>query len=162
MGRILVMEDEHIMRSNAKDYNYAVEMYNSGYSIAEVAEYYRISRQAMHRILCRRNVQMRSNLRYQKDNHFYRGGSRANDIAQNLLEQAIENGKIERKTVCEECGNSSVFLDGRTSIQAHHFDYNKPYDVIWLCQKCHHKWHKQNKAIERVDEFQESKHLEIV
>jgi ribosomal protein L37AE/L43A len=23
--------------------------------------------------------------------------------------------------------------------------------VIWLCQKCHHEWHKNNKAIERKE-----------
>lgn len=54
---------------------------------------------------------------------------------------------IERKYTCEKCGANVVFADGRTGIQAHHCDYNKPLEVMWLCQKCHHEWHKNNKAV---------------
>ncbi len=132
-----------------KKYDNAIRLYNQGLSIQQVADYYGITRQAMHDILKRRNVEFRPNLRYGKDNHFYRGGTTADDHAQNILEQAIENGTVKRQTVCQVCGDSGTFANGRTKIQAHHADYNKPLDVMWLCQKCHHEWHKSNKAIKK-------------
>ena len=124
----------------------SVRMYESGMSIQDVADYYKVSRQAMWDLL-RRRTKLRSNKKYGKENHFYRNTS-ANDHAQNILEKAVKRGIITKKTHCEKCGDAGTFKDGRTKIQAHHHDYNKPLDVIWLCQKCHHEWHKNNKAIE--------------
>lgn len=49
---------------------------------------------------------------------------------------AIKTGKITKKP-CEVCGSMSA--------EAHHCDYNKPLDVMWLCKKCHTEWHKNNK-----------------
>jgi hypothetical protein len=126
-------------------------MYESGLSIQDVADFYGRTRQGMWDILLRRGTKMRPQLRFGKKNHFHRGGIRASDRAQNILEKAIERGIVQRKTHCETCGKSPVFKDGRTGIQAHHSDYNKPLDVMWLCQKCHHAWHKKHKAIERRD-----------
>ena len=135
------------MRSNSKDYDQAVDMYNAGMSIEEVADYYQVSRQSMWKCLQRRGVTFRDNKKYGEDNHFYRG-SKADDHAQNILEKAIEKGLVVRKTKCETCGYEGEFANGRTAIQAHHHDYNRPLDVTWLCQKCHHEWHKNLKARE--------------
>ena len=137
---------EEAIKNNDK-YSDVVEKYENGQSIQQIADEYNVTRQAMWDILKRRGCSFRSNLRYGEENHFYRGGERASDYAQNLLEQAIEDGKIERKHVCEVCGNTERFADGRTGVQAHHYDYNKPLEVMWLCQKCHHEWHKNNQAI---------------
>lgn len=137
------------MPAHRKDYDEAVDMYNSGLSIGAIATSYGMSRQAMHKILKRRNVSLRPNLRFGEDNHFYRGGIVADDQAQNALEQAIERGGILRPERCQECGSNDKFSDGRTAIQGHHTDYNKPLEVMWLCQKCHHEWHKHNKPIAR-------------
>lgn len=125
-----------------------VRMYDSGLSLAPIAEYFGVSRQAMHDLLKRRTT-MRPQKRYGKDNHFHRGGSKADDPAQNLVETALEQGALQRPDACEECGDSGTMRDGRSKIQAHHDDYNKPLDVRWLCQKCHHKWHKHNEAIRK-------------
>ena len=99
--------------------------------------------------LLRRRTKMRPQKRAGKANHFYRGGAKASDKAQNLLETAIKQGAIERKTHCEECGDTGEFKDGRSKIQAHHDDYNKPLQVRWLCQPCHFKWHEENEPIRR-------------
>jgi len=136
------------MANHRKDYDYAVEMYNNGLSIEQIANFYQVSRQSMWMCLKRRGVKFRDNKRYGKDNHFYRG-TKADDYAQNVLEQAIEDGIVIRQTKCQKCGYEGTFSDGRTAIQAHHCDYNKPLDVMWLCQKCHHEWHKNNVAVER-------------
>lgn len=112
-----------------------------GASIQELADFYGITRQAMWKILKVRGAKFRDNLRYGKDNHFWRG-TKASDKAQNILEQAIEDGNIKRETICETCGDSGTFKDGRSKIQAHHPDYGRPLEVMWLCQKCHHEIHK--------------------
>lgn len=137
------------MGAHRKDYDKAVEMYNNGLSIGNIATKYGLSRQTMYKILKRRNVMSRPNLRFGDDNHFYRGGTVADDHAQNALEHAIERGGVVRPEHCQQCGNSYEFSDGRTAIQGHHTDYNKPLEVMWLCQKCHHEWHKNNKPVAR-------------
>jgi hypothetical protein len=144
-----ILEDIE-MAAPRKEYNEAVRLYDVGLSIADVAAFYEITRQAMHLILKRRGVVFRANLKQGNENHFYRGGSIADDHCQNILEHALSKGIIERKTHCEKCLNAGVFEDGRTAIQGHHCDYNKPLDVLWLCQKCHHEWHKSNNAIPKL------------
>lgn len=98
-----------------KDYSEAVALYEAGSSIRDIAECYGITRQAMHTILKRRGVEMRSNLRYGADNHFYRGGPNANDEAHNLVETAIQMGALVPKA-CEVCGTAGTFKDGRRSV----------------------------------------------
>ena len=105
----------------------SVKMYESGMSLQEVADYYSVSRQAMWDLL-RRRTEMRSQKKYGKENVFYRGKTKASDKSQNILEQAIKKGVVERKTHCEACGDSGSFKDGRTKVQAHHTDYNKPLE----------------------------------
>lgn len=137
------------MTGPTKDYDDAVRLYSEGKSIAAVASLYGITRQAMHLILKRRGATMRSNLRFGSDNHFHRGGSREDDRAQGRVEKAILRGRLVRPETCEKCGKSPRFRDGRSGIQAHHADYNKPLDVMWLCQPCHHEWHRTNVAVPR-------------
>jgi hypothetical protein len=58
----------------------------------------------------------------------YRQRDPAKQKARWLLQAAIKRGKIVRLP-CVTCG--------ATPAQGHHYDYNKPYDVVWLC-KTHH------------------------
>ena len=50
--------------------------------------------------------------------------------AHQLLNAAVRAGKILRPEICEQCKKKS-------NVEAHHEDYSKPYDVEWLCRKCH-------------------------
>jgi len=135
-------------------YDNAVRLYESGMSIQECAEFYEISRQAMHKILQRRGCKFRSQLKHGDDNHFHRGAYPDNEKkkrVQHLTDKAINKGILIRPVKCDECGGTQEFSDGRNGIQAHHCDYDKPLDVIWLCQKCHHEWHKTNKVLNEKD-----------
>ena len=146
-----IMEDNMagcLKKMTLKGIEEAVKMYEKGLSLQDIALYFDVSRQSIHQLL-KKKINLRPQKRLGNDNNFYRGGIKANDKTQNILESAIRKGIVVRKTHCELCGESGVFKDGRTKIQAHHFDYNKPLDVMWLCQKCHHEWHKNNKVIEK-------------
>ena len=123
----------------------SVKMYEQGLSLQIIGNYFTVSRQAMWSLLrCR--IQLRDKRRYGESNNFYTG-TKANGKAQNILEYALLKGIIKRPGQCSKCGKECKFKNGRDGIQAHHSDYNKPLDVMWLCQKCHHEWHKINKAV---------------
>lgn len=55
--------------------------------------------------------------------------------AQNILNNAIRDGKIERQPC--HCGEKA---------HAHHHDYSRPLDVTWLCA-IHHKGHHSRSAV---------------
>jgi ribosomal protein L37AE/L43A len=50
------------------------------------------------------------------------------------LRYAVETGKIKKSDTCEVCG-------GEKNITGHHFDYSRIFDVVWICRKCHSKYH---------------------
>ncbi len=54
--------------------------------------------------------------------------------AHHTINDAIRGGKLERPHLCESCG-------GIGKIEAHHPDYSRPLNVIWLCRKCHREVH---------------------
>ena len=135
-------------RTRNPAYDEAVIMYNKGLSIQECADYFDISRQAMYMILKRREVVFRPKIKTGDANNFYRRGPTASKRAQHMVEKALRKGILNNPGICSECSSENTFKDGRTGIQAHHDDYNKPLEVRWLCQPCHHEWHKTNKAKE--------------
>jgi len=47
---------------------------------------------------------------------------------------AVKTGKIIKPKKCEVC-------ERETRVYAHHEDYNKVYDITWLCGSCHRKVH---------------------
>lgn len=52
--------------------------------------------------------------------------------AEQMVSNAIRDGRIIRRP-CVKCGNPKS--------EAHHPDYRKPLDVIWLCMKHHREEH---------------------
>jgi hypothetical protein len=50
--------------------------------------------------------------------------------ARNAIYNALRDGKIVRPEFCGNCGRTA-------KVQAHHTDYSKPLDVVWLCFDCH-------------------------
>lgn len=136
-------------------YDNAVTVYEAGMSIQECANFYEISRQAMHKILTRRGCKFRSAIKEGKENNFYRGcldDKTKKKRVQHIVFTALRNGSLLNPNKCDLCGCNNTFIDGRSGIQAHHCDYDKPLDVMWLCHKCHHEWHDNNNAINQVDE----------
>jgi hypothetical protein len=57
--------------------------------------------------------------------------------AQKMVENHLKSGKLVREP-CERCGCT-------VRIQAHHEDYAKPLDVMWLCPLHHRERHKELK-----------------
>lgn len=51
---------------------------------------------------------------------------------------ALRDGKLTRQP-CEVCGEAKA--------HAHHCDYGKPLEVMWLCTTHHAAWHKENDPI---------------
>lgn len=129
----------------------AIKMYRRGMSYEDIGRFYNVSRQAIWDVLRRRGVQSRNHLRFGEDNHFWRGGECADKAVQHLVEKAIQKGALVPMD-CESCGANYEFKDGRNAVQAHHSDYNKPLEVQWLCQKCHHEWHKTHTPIMRKED----------
>ena len=151
----LAEEEADRMGAPRKDYGEAVKMYEQGLSVGQVAAFYSIRRQAMYMILKRRGVQFRPQHKFGEENHFHRGGLTVKARANDILEHAIEKGLVVRRVHCETCGSAGKpYKDGRSSIQAHHDDYNKPLAVRWLCQPCHHEWHKHHKPVPYKETFE--------
>ena len=60
--------------------------------------------------------------------------------AHNLVNNAVRDGRLYKPNQCESCSTE-------TALHGHHCDYNKPLDVMWLCDPCHKQWHRENEPI---------------
>lgn len=54
--------------------------------------------------------------------------------ARQKLHYAVKVGKIIKPLKCEDCKKI-------IKIEAHHTDYSKPLEVVWLCRQCHENRH---------------------
>ena len=63
--------------------------------------------------------------------------------AQSLLNDYYRQGKIEKQEHCIICNKKGT--------EAHHHDYDKPLDVIWVCKSCHKYIHQGKTPSEILD-----------
>lgn len=59
---------------------------------------------------------------------------RIQHLARSTAKYAVKSGKIIKPKLCSSCGE-------KRKLDAHHEDYSKPLDVIWLCDVCHKHQH---------------------
>lgn len=64
----------------------------------------------------------------------WRAEDKRRQKAHNMVRNAVKTGKLVRQPCCR-CGNPKTV--------AHHEDYDRPLDVMWLCQVCHTQRHKE-------------------
>lgn len=64
----------------------------------------------------------------------WRAEDKRRSAAHSRVSRAIRNGSLVRQP-CIRCGEVKSL--------AHHEDYDKPLDVMWLCQPCHKQRHKE-------------------
>ena len=81
----------------------------------------------------RANLPHRASQRYEVTQQWRKSDPRYN-AAHNAVARAVKSGALTKQS-CEWCGNEKTL--------AHHENYDLPLDVMWLCQPCHKKRHKQ-------------------
>ena len=64
----------------------------------------------------------------------YRKKNKKKIWAQNKVNKAVKSGRLIRPDICPICNEEREVI-------AHHHDYNKPLDVVWMCRSCHGKEH---------------------
>lgn len=60
-----------------------------------------------------------------------------------IYKSALQRGELVKASACAWCGAEECPIDG------HHPDYARPLMVVWLCQPCHRRHHREY-AKERV------------
>ena len=55
------------------------------------------------------------------------------------IRTALKKGILTKPNKCEDCGIL-------TNLEGHHSDYSKPYQVKWVCHKCHGKYRNDKLA----------------
>jgi hypothetical protein len=64
--------------------------------------------------------------------------------ARTKVANAVRDGKLTKPEACERCQSTALRLHG------HHEDYSKPLEVMWLCEPCHGKRHREINAERRM------------
>ena len=68
----------------------------------------------------------------------WRAEDKRRQAGHNAVSRAVRKGILVRQPCCR-CGEAKT--------GAHHDDYDKPLEVMWLCQPCHKKRHKEIRLV---------------
>jgi ribosomal protein S27AE len=68
----------------------------------------------------------------------WRAANKPKQNAHAAVQRALKKGCLERPDECQQCGRIGRVL-------AHHEDYSKQLEVIWLCSPCHGETHTKEK-----------------
>lgn len=55
--------------------------------------------------------------------------------ARTIVSKEVKRGKIIKPDICSVC------REGR-KVEAHHPDYSRPKEVVWVCRQCHADLHR--------------------
>ena len=99
----------------------------------ENIEYYREYDRKNHKKNYKRNCE-----KIKKRKEIYTKKYSERVMARVIVRQAIKKGEL-KKQPCKICGE----INGH----AHHEDYSKPLEIIWLCTICHKKIHLEYKIL---------------
>lgn len=120
------MADGHLNKCKKCTKSDVSMRYKDPYGRSKIREYEKLRFGTVKRKL---QIQKIQELRRIKDPQKY--------IARNLVGNALRDGKITRGT-CLFCGDPET--------QAHHENYFKPLDIIWVCFKHHREMFHQQKV----------------
>lgn len=70
----------------------------------------------------------------------YRGAHPHRVVANNAVNNAIRDGRLAPQP-CHCCGSQTA--------EAHHPDYSRPLDVVWLCKQHHDELHREHREYQR-------------
>lgn len=111
----------------------------------EKIEYYRsydrMRASQQHRVQARKEYRETEAYKYAhaKANQKYLLSEPKKKSARYTVSNAIRDGRLEKQP-CFVCGQCA---------EAHHPDYDRPLDVVWLCDKHHKETHKMAREIDR-------------
>lgn len=110
--------------------------------LEKVREYDRARGSLPHRVKARQD--------YSKT-EAYRVSAKASKkkYKENNKEKIAARGKVCRAVMAGKIEKSKCIVCGCGKTQAHHEDYAKPLDIVWLCVCCHADRHKDIRSEKR-------------
>ena len=137
-GEAKPLHDFHWREDRKKHRTECRNCWNARYGQRHGTEEYKVRKRELEGL--RRGTPI-NNARESRHSKKYREKYPEKALAKRLVRAAIVRGDLQRPETCEACHEAKPTIGGRARIHAHHKDYSKPLDVVWLCPVCHAKEH---------------------